>query len=132
LLRPGMPSLANKYKPWLLFRFTSLIAACLVVSPVAPDRVRNAFALVFAEGEEKKTKGVSWSRNEMYILNEWPSQWFSHVEYTTRFSRTYELRIGKRKSKKCPWAKRVPFLSSEGLPWWGYDFGIWFTYAALK
>jgi len=54
VLRPGVPSLVNKYKPWLFYRFTSLIAGCLIVSFVALDRVRSASALVLAEGEEKK------------------------------------------------------------------------------
>jgi len=56
VLRPGGPSLANKYKPWLLFRFTSLIAGCLVVSSVAPDRIRSASALVLAEEGEKENE----------------------------------------------------------------------------
>jgi len=44
-----------KYKYRLLFRFT-LIARCLIVSSVAPDRVRSASALVLAEGGEKENE----------------------------------------------------------------------------
>jgi len=61
-----MPSLANKYKPWLLFPFISLIAGYLVVSSVGPDRVRSAFVLVLAEGEEKE--------NERYLLITIPNE----------------------------------------------------------
>jgi len=52
------------------------------------------------------------------------------IYYSICPERTYVENRKKKEKKKCFWAKRAPFLSPEGLPWWGYDFGIWFTHVS--